>query len=224
MTRKYISIPLCAASIDSARILARRTQNLYKEQPGPYGDNSIEMHTTGKLGEIAISNLLKSASLEVKDDFAKIDRQSRTDLKVRIRRSWFSIEVKTFVDGHWDPYGRVISESQVGSISHNSDFIFWCCTSPISVEETALVRFMGYSPVADLLDLSTHCSAYKSKTIQFRESSLRRPQHFCQDLEENIETRHRVLLADRRVTAERLQAQRSTIPKGPYYEQLISGR
>lgn len=181
--KKPVSISLNEELVAAASALAYQAQELYSGCDGPYGDNSLEMHLVGKLGETALSNFFKSAGLAVKDDFATIDRESRSDLKIGIRRNWVRLEVKTFSESSWPDRGRVISEAQQENIRKNSDFIFWCCASSISGNRSVSVKIMGYSPVSDLLDSSLHCQAYKPETIQLSASSLRHPGRFCQDLE-----------------------------------------
>lgn len=223
--KKPVSISLNEESVTSASALAHQAQKLYRGCDGSYGDNSLEKHFVGKLGETALSNFFKSAGLAVKDDYAIIDRESRSDLTVRIRRNWVKLEVKTFSESSWLDRGRVISEKQQGNIRKNSDFIFWCCASSFRDSRSVSVKIMGYSPISDLLDPSLHCHAYKPETIQLSAASLRHPRRFCQDLEVLFKTKAEARSAQQK--AERIahcQSLRNNPNLGRYFWALHARR
>lgn len=195
--QKPVVVSLGRETVAVARHLAQETHRLYKDSLGHYGDNSLPKHFIGKLGEAAVSALFQNANLKVKENFSEMDQLSRSDVAVRIRRTWTSLEVKTFSENRWREYGRVVAMSQLKNIHQNSDFIFWCSTLLPECDQTTEVKIMGYSPVSVLLDPSLHCRAYKPETVQLLESSLRHPKHFCDDFKNLLEAKRDTRLAER---------------------------
>ena len=144
--------PLCPMHVvtiteeqfEEAYRLAEATIKVFSGLSGHY-NNNLSSHLRGKVGEIAVSEVLGDLGIKSDACWRDLSLLSAAD----IHSSAFRADVKTWSSRYWVGMGRCVAVGQLPKLERKADLVVWCQTHH-DLRVGMRVAVMGWNSLADV--------------------------------------------------------------------------
>lgn len=169
---------LARPDIEWCEQAARRSLSKFENNPGASYPNKYWSHFKGHAGERAVALWMEGWKFKVDHWYMDESKYGLADLAVE----GVDIEIKTWSEYYWKPYGRCVAVSQWNRVKAKAKAIIWCvCLGDADLERTLPdtnvldIKMMGWNTMADFVDskLYTSDNSYRVQSYQMPESKVR---------------------------------------------------
>jgi len=124
--------------------LAEATMQVFSGLKGHY-NNNLSSHLRGKVGEIAVSEVLYDLGIPSDPCWRDLSLLSAAD----IHAPKFRADVKTWSSRYWEGMGRCVAVGQLPKLERKADLVVWCQTHH-ELRAGMRVAVMGWNSVTDV--------------------------------------------------------------------------